>query len=133
MSAPGGARAFPPEVRLRKAAQYRRVLGEGRRFGGAALLLRHTVNDVGHPRLGLIVAKRHLSRAVDRNRVKRIVRESFRARRMDLPAVDVVISAQRGSRERSAAQLREELDTLWRRLARVYRTSSSPSSGSIST
>ena len=41
-------------------------------------------------RLGLIVAKRVLKRAVDRNRAKRIIRESFR-RRLDLPPVDVVV------------------------------------------
>ena len=51
-----------------------------------------TVRQSGSPtaRLGLIVAKRVLKRAVDRNRAKRIIRESFR-RRPDLPPVDVVV------------------------------------------
>ena len=42
-------------------------------------------------RLGLVVAKKLLKRAVDRNRVKRVVREQFRLRRSALPAVDLVV------------------------------------------
>ena len=48
-------------------------------------------NQVGHPRLGMIVAKRLLARAVDRNRVKRCVRESFRQVMAELPACDFVV------------------------------------------
>ena len=47
-------------------------------------------NDVGVARLGLVVAKKVLRRAVDRNRVKRVIRESFRKRR-GLPALDIVV------------------------------------------
>lgn len=48
-------------------------------------------NQVGHARLGMIVAKRLLARAVDRNRVKRCVRESFRQVLPELPACDFVV------------------------------------------
>lgn len=46
--------------------------------------------DAANARLGLIVAKRVLRRAVDRNRAKRVIRESFR-QRCDLPQLDVVV------------------------------------------
>lgn len=42
------------------------------------------------PRLGLIVGKRCLRRAVDRNRAKRVIRESFR-HATDLPTLDIVV------------------------------------------
>lgn len=42
-------------------------------------------------RLGVVVGKKLLKRAVDRNRVKRIVREQFRCRRAGLPAYDLVV------------------------------------------
>ena len=48
-------------------------------------------NAAGFPRLGMIVAKRLLGRAVDRNRVKRCVRESFRLALPELPACDFVV------------------------------------------
>ena len=48
-------------------------------------------NSLGHARLGMIIAKRLLPHAVDRNRVKRCVRETFRLQRVDLPACDFVV------------------------------------------
>ncbi len=48
-------------------------------------------NEVGYPRLGMVIAKRVLARAVDRNRVKRCVRESFRQVLPELPACDFVV------------------------------------------
>ena len=42
-------------------------------------------------RLGLVVGKKQLKRSVDRNRVKRIIREQFRCLRATLPACDFVV------------------------------------------
>lgn len=42
-------------------------------------------------RLGLVVGKKLLKRSVDRNRVKRIIREQFRLQRETLPACDLVV------------------------------------------
>ena len=42
-------------------------------------------------RLGLVIGKRAVRRAVDRNRVKRVLRETFRIRRLELPCVDIVV------------------------------------------
>lgn len=42
-------------------------------------------------RLGLVIGKKLLRRAVDRNRVKRCIRECFRLRRSDLPACDLIV------------------------------------------
>lgn len=47
------------------------------------------------PRLGLIIAKRFLPRAVDRNHLKRLIRESFRAQRPELPPTDIIVRLMR--------------------------------------
>lgn len=48
-------------------------------------------NVAGHARLGMVIPKRLLDRAVDRNRMKRCIRESFRLARAALPACDFVV------------------------------------------
>ena len=42
-------------------------------------------------RIGLVIGKRAVRRAVDRNRAKRVLRETFRTRRLELPCVDIVV------------------------------------------
>ena len=55
------------------------------------LRIRVKVNTEGHDRLGLVIAKRVFSKAVRRNRIKRIIRDGFRRKLSGLPPVDLVI------------------------------------------
>lgn len=64
-------------------------------------------------RLGTAVSKKVRKRAVDRNRIKRIVRDSFRLRAPTLPALDVVISISTRRPLRDEADLRLALGRLW--------------------
>ncbi|TDR51226.1 ribonuclease P protein component [Halomonas ventosae] len=92
-------------------------------------------NERGHPRLGLIFSKKNVRRAVDRNRLKRIVRESIRLQQHRLPSVDIVVLARRGVHELDNATVHRQLHGMWRRLEREARRSSpgmdspSPESG----
>lgn len=52
-------------------------------------------NQLAHPRLGLIVAGKVVRRAVGRNRVKRLLREVFRARQQELAGLDLVVRLRR--------------------------------------
>lgn len=79
------------QARLVVKADFDRVFAENQRARTDYLTVMARPNAVGHPRLGMIVAKRLLVRAVDRNRVKRCVRESFRQVLADLPACDFVV------------------------------------------
>jgi ribonuclease P protein component len=56
---------------------------------------------VGIARLALIVPKRHLPRAVDRNRVKRVLREWFRRRQDSLQGNDLLVRLTRPFQEES--------------------------------
>ncbi len=42
-------------------------------------------------RLGLIIGKRAVAKAHQRNRLKRVAREAFRLKRSELPALDIVL------------------------------------------
>jgi ribonuclease P protein component len=63
--------------------------GQVVRRSGFSLVFR--ANAFGVPRLGLIVPKRVFPRAVDRNRMKRVLRELFRARQTRLGSRDILI------------------------------------------
>lgn len=84
--------------------------------GGVTLRARRNGGDV--PRLGLIISKKSIKRAVDRNRVKRMTRESFRLCQSRLSGLDVVIMSRAGLGELSGPALRAVLDKHWDALAR---------------
>ena len=83
--------SFGRAVRLLKPEAFEQVFKENERARTDSLLVMVRPNVVGHARLGMVIAKRLLPRAVDRNRVKRCVRETFRLQRVDLPACDFVV------------------------------------------
>jgi ribonuclease P protein component len=56
-------------------------------------------NDVGHARIGMVVAKRLVPGAVDRNRIKRKIRENFRILAAAGRSRDVVVRLRRSFSE----------------------------------
>ncbi len=76
-------------------------------------------NGLTHPRLGLVVPKKIMRKAVQRNQCKRVVRESFRNKQHHLPAIDAIVLARRGSEQLVKENIREILDGLWDRAAKA--------------
>ncbi|SEA17985.1 ribonuclease P protein component [Microbulbifer marinus] len=109
---------FAKPLRLLNAAQYRAVFNDNQiRAAHPNLLILARHNDLGHPRLGLVIAKKHVRNASDRNRIKRIARETFRLRQHELPAVDAVLLARPGVADLDKAALAKLMNKLWRKLA----------------
>lgn len=73
------------------------------------------LNTLGHPRIGLTIAKKYVKRAHERNRIKRLTRESFRLHQHSLPAMDFVIIAKKGVDDLDNHALMEALEKLWHR------------------
>ena len=67
-------------------------------------------------RLGLAVAKKHVRRAVDRNRIKRLLRESFRHHQQQLKGLDLVVLVKPGIHKADNAALLQSLEKHWKRL-----------------
>ena len=85
--------AFARCYRLTKTDEFSSVFGFRRAIRGKLLMLHYQPRPDGlnDARLGVVVGKKLLKRAVDRNRLKRIIREQFRLVRKDLPAVDLIV------------------------------------------
>ena len=108
--------AFPPAARLRQPREFESVFSAGTRLNEKLLSIAMRDNSLGVARLGLAISARAVPRAVDRNRVKRQARESFRTNRATLPARDLVLSARTGAAQASSAELRAALERLWQKL-----------------
>ncbi|MGH8149058.1 MAG: ribonuclease P protein component [Steroidobacteraceae bacterium] len=105
-----------PQRRLRRKSEYEAVYARGRRFGDAYFAVVARANGTGAARLGLAVATRAAGNSVERNRVRRVIRETFRLRQHGLPAMDLVVSARGAVARAKNAVLRESLNTLWDRV-----------------
>lgn len=103
---------FSRAARLLRKQEFERVLKQRQYQVNVApfllLGIRATV-----ARLGIIVGKRHLARAADRNLVKRLVRESFRRWRWRLPAVDLVVMLRQRVPALDRAALHRQIEALW--------------------
>jgi len=112
-----GRLTLPARLRLRRKRDFDAAYARGRRLSDGFFTVIATANEIGAPRLGLAVAVRAAGGAVARNRLRRIIRESFRLNQRALPAFDLVVSARPKAREAPAQALRESLAALWRRVA----------------
>jgi ribonuclease P protein component len=109
--------SLPREARLRRAADFAALRHASGRLGGRCFHVRYQANALGHARLGLAISKRVSKRAVERNRIKRLLRESFRRVRAELPSVDLVVMAREQAAGLPGTELLAEIDALWRKLA----------------
>jgi ribonuclease P protein component len=129
---------FPKRLRLLSPKEFERVFAARVSASDSWLVLYGVANAVGHPRLGLTVPRR-VGSAVERNRWKRLLRESFRLSQNELPAIDYVC-VPRSNSPPELRQLKESFPVLAQRLVgklqsrarAVQPAKSAPSAGRIS-
>ncbi len=90
---------LPKEARLRKRAEFLRVYEQGKRFEGRFMTVFILPAEQAMHRVGVTATKKAIGKAHDRNRAKRLLRESFRLSRAELDAIstkyDWVLNARR--------------------------------------
>jgi ribonuclease P protein component len=107
---------FARRQRLLNAASFNAVYSLRQRVVNDCFSINTAPNTLGHARLGLSIGSKAVGNSVARNRVKRVVRDSFRIAATKLPAFDLVVGARNGARTAHNAQLRESLDGLWKKI-----------------
>lgn len=110
--------SFPKSHRLLAKPQFDRVFDKAKRvfFPDFIVLFRKSTKETAC--LGLAISKKSVKRAIDRNRCKRIVRESFRL--TPLPNMDIIFLSRRGLDKLSNTQLSEKLAFAWKKLQKSH-------------
>ena len=105
------------EARILKPGEYSQIFKEGKRAKGKYWqIIAKPIQDP-RPRLGLAISKKVTRLAVDRNRFKRIVRETFRLAQEQLDNWGFVVMARR-SKPTQSPELSAELLDLFKQVTK---------------
>ncbi|VAW69019.1 Ribonuclease P protein component [hydrothermal vent metagenome] len=122
---PDESACFDKHVRLLKPDEYSRVFKNPIRSSDRLFIILAVKNENSHARLGLAISKKNTKRAVDRNMIKRLVRESFRLSLKKLPFIDIVVMAKPVTKSANNQQIFQSLQQHWSRLSKQCAKSSS--------
>ena len=113
-----GLEDFAQNRRLRKTDEFSSVFRFRCTVSGVYLQVFARPNDLAYSRLGVVVAKKIVRRAVARNYIKRVVRECFRTGLQAVSGLDVVVRAQRPFGKDSFCEIEQELQRLFSQLGK---------------
>lgn len=109
---------FPKSARLRRKADFDRIFAKSEKSVDGCFTLLYRGNGLPHARLGLAISLRCARAAVARNRIKRVIRESFRRQQRALVGLDIVVIGRSGLSGRSNVELFASLTRHWETLVR---------------
>jgi ribonuclease P protein component len=112
---------YPRSARVRARADFDRIFADCRRQATPRLAVHWQVSDKP-ARLGLAVSRKVDPHAVGRNRIKRVLRETFRQLRHELAPGDYVVVARPAAREATREQLQRHFLDVLRRLGALPAT-----------
>jgi ribonuclease P protein component len=109
-----GLYVFRKEDKIRKRGDFQRVFKEGAKYQTPYFRISISPNGLSHCRLGITTGKK-VGSAVQRNLLKRRLREFFRLNKSRFPgSSDLVITAKQGAASLNFGQISEELKGLFR-------------------
>lgn len=103
---------FTKKAKLIKTDEFSSVFNFRKRISAKYLAVHYQPNQIGNARLGLVVGKKVAKRAVDRNYMRRVLREFFRIQQYEINHVDLVIRVQKKFEKEEFIQIKQEFDTL---------------------
>ena len=105
--------SFNRRDRLQTASQFQRVFDQAEKSTSGIFTILFRENTIGYPRLGIVIAKRNVKRSIDRNLIKRIIRESFRLHKKQLPANDYIVILKHPVSNVQREKIRQQLIHYW--------------------
>ena len=118
----------PPRLRFKRcmrlltARDYERVFQHPQKSSSKALTVLARPSGQASARLGLAIPRKQIRRAVERNRLKRLIRESFRRHQDLLHGLDVVVIGRSELLKKSTQWVFENLEDHWRQVSERCRS-----------
>ena len=110
---------FPRSLRLLTAADFRTVFNDVQvKAPSSECLLLARPNQFQKPRIGFILSKKNVKRAVHRNRVKRFTREYLRLNQAELPGLDIIFMGRKGIDQLDDQHLQLLIATQFKKLSK---------------
>lgn len=103
--------------RLSKTAEVKKTAVKGRGFFNPYFVIKSLANKGDFPRFTVVVSTKVSKKAVDRNRVKRIIREAIKPHLSELPSNDYVLTVKSGILRIDSSEIRCEVEKALKQLA----------------
>ncbi len=112
------SKRLPRTIKLTHVSEFQRVFKQGRyKSQDTVFVVLAIENSLRCGRLGITIAKRNVASSVARNRIKRLIRESFRHHKNNVEGLDVVVIARHSANKYDNQHIIAALEKHWRRLA----------------
>lgn len=119
--------SYPKQLRLLTARDYNQVFNHSQfKVSGPLGVFIATSNQHSHPRLGFVIAKKKVKLAVDRNRIKRVMRDNYRLHQHKLPDIDIVFIARPGLGTKENLAISKFCNYAWHKLSEQYSKAKKP-------
>lgn len=105
--------SFSHEFRIVDSASFAKVFKDCKKSNNHSITILSGFDLGKNPRLGLIVAKKQIRKATDRNYIKRLIRESFRKKQLQLPCYDFIVIARKSILGLTGKEILQALEKLW--------------------
>mgnify|MGYP003388138380 CR=1 FL=1 len=102
--------------RLKTAEQFRNVFNTGKRSIDSQFIILAKENFLGYSRLGMAIPKKKINRAIDRNSIKRLIRECFRKSTIAEKGYDIVVLPQKKVDVKQKELLKNSLNSHWEKI-----------------
>lgn len=110
---------FKRSCRLLNASDYKNVFDNSQlKVSNKSFLVLACINTLQEPRVGLVISKKNVNKAVQRNRLKRHIRQSFRCNKHLLRNLDLVVLARKDADKLEGSAVVIQLSQLWQDLVR---------------
>ncbi len=107
---------FKKNARLTKTDEFSSVFNFRKRISAQHIIIHYQPNRLNCARLGLVVGKKIAKRSVDRNYMRRALRELFRVQQANIKHVDLVIRVQEKFAKSDFGQIKHEIDVLLQKI-----------------